>query len=219
MQLTIINGSPRGTASNTEKMMSHFIRGVEENKNSNIETYYISKERKDFTMLKKKFLESENVIIGFPLYIDAMPGIVKEFIEALASEKIPRSLKLHFFIQNGFPETYHNRFVERYCEKLTRRLGCTYGGSITKGGCEGLDVQPPAMVEKIYNYFFEIGKSFGGSGFLDQNLLKKLAHPEHLTEENLKQVVPIVNKFMWDQWLKKNNALEKSFAKPYGEDL
>ena len=118
-------------------------------------------------------------------------------------------------IQCGFPETHHTRFVARYCEKLSSKLGAKFNGTICKGGCEGLAVQPQGLVEKVFAGFYQIGKSYGMSGKLDQSLLDKLAYPEQLSHENIKQVIPMVNSFLWDYLLKKNNALDKSFDKPY----
>lgn len=216
MRLTIINGSPRGASSNTGILMGHFEKGFLENPGNSIETLYVIKERPGFDKLIAAFLEAECILLAFPLYVDAMPGSVKEFIESLKPLKGRRpDLTMIYMVQNGFPETYHNRYVDRYLRKLTQRLGCVYGGSILKGGCEGLDVQPPFLVDKVFRRFYEIGKSFGENRVLDNALLAKLAHPEHLTSENIRQVIPMVNGFLWDSLLQKNNATELSFARPY----
>ncbi|HPS88224.1 MAG TPA: NAD(P)H-dependent oxidoreductase [Spirochaetota bacterium] len=216
MKLSIINGSPRGTSSNTEKLLEHFIKGFIETEGNIAEKYYVFKERPSFENLKKVFLDAEVLMIAFPLYVDAMPGSVKEFIESLEGLKGKRpDLKIMFMIQNGFPETHHNRFVERYCAKLAGRLGCIYLGSICKGGCEGLTIQPPVLVEKVFSGFYKAGRSFGETGKLDPEVLTKLARPEHLTPENLLQVIPMVNNFLWDGMLTKNNAMDKKFDKPF----
>jgi len=220
VQLSIINGSPRGAAGNTEKLLEHFTRGFLETEGNSVEVAHSIKDRPDFTKEKELFLNSERLLIAFPLYVDAMPGSVKELFESFAPLKGKNpELKLMFMTQCGFPETHHTRFVARYCEKLTGRLGCVFSGAICKGGCEGLTVQPPALVEKVFRRFYELGRAYGETGELDRTILAKLAHPEHLTAENLKQVIPMVNGFLWDGLLKKNNAMEKSFDKPYGADL
>ncbi len=220
MRLSIINGSPKGTSGNTEKLLEHFIKGFLETDGNNIEIAHSIKDRPDFLKEKEMFLNSESLLIAFPLYVDAMPGSVKELFESFEPlmGKNPK-LKLMFMTQCGFPETHHTRFVARYCEKLAKRLGTVFSGTICKGGCEGLTVQPPALVEKVFKRFYELGKAYGETGELDQTILAKLAHPEQLTAENLKQVIPMVNNFLWDGLMKKNNALENSFNKPYGEDL
>lgn len=220
MKLTFINGSPRGVSSNTGKLMEHFINGFLEAPGNSVETFYVIKERPGFENILKALSGAELALLGFPLYVDAMPGSVKEFIEALGPLKGTRpDLTMMYLVQNGFPETCHNRYVERYCEKLTKRMGFVYGGTICKGGCEGLSVQPPFLVEKVFRLFNEAGRSFGQSGRLDTALILNLAHPEHLKPENIQQVIQMVNGFLWDQWMKKNGAEHLSFAKPYGEEL
>ncbi len=216
MKLSIINGSPRGATGNTEKLLEHFITGFTESAGNSVDKYYLIKERPSFEKLESVFIGAECLLLAFPLYVDAMPGSVKEFIESLEGLKGKRpDLRMMFMIQNGFPETHHNRFVEKYCEKLAKRLGVIYEGSICKGGCEGLTVQPPALVEKVFAGFYNLGKSFGETNRLSPELLAKLARPEQLTPENLKQVIPMVNNFLWDGLLKKNNAMDKRFDKPF----
>lgn len=220
MKLTFINGSPRGVSSNTGKLMEHFISGFLETPGNSVDTFYVIKERPGFENIINALKEAEVALLGFPLYVDAMPGSVKEFVEALAPLKGKlNGLRMMYLVQNGFPETCHNRYVERYCEKLTHRLGFIYGGAICKGGCEGLSVQPPVLVEKVFNLFNETGRAFGRSGELDRELLAKLARPENIKGDMVKQVAQMVNGFLWDQWMKKNGVEHLSFAKPYGEDL
>lgn len=220
MRLSIINGSPRGASGNTEKLLEHFIKGFTETEGNCAEVFHSIKGRPDFSSEREMFLKSERLLIAFPLYVDAMPGSVKELFESLEPLKGRNpGLRLMFMTQCGFPETHHTRFVARYCEKLAKRLGCIGSGTICKGGCEGLTVQPPALVEKVFKRFYELGKTYGETGELDATILAKLAHPEHLTPENLKQVIPMVNGFLWDSMMKKNNAMEMSFDKPYGEEL
>ena len=220
MKLTFINGSPRGTSSNTGRLMEHFLNGFLETAGNTAETFYVIKERPGFDKIMKAIEDAETVLLGFPLYVDAMPGTVKEFIECLAPLRGKRpDLNMMYLVQNGFPETIHDRYVERYCERLTRRLGFRYGGAICKGGCEGLSVQPPFIVEKVFRLFYEVGRSFGETGRLDGMLLAKLAYPEHIEPDKLGGVIKMVNGFLWDQWMKKNGVEHLSFARPYGEDL
>ncbi len=54
-----------------------------------------------------------------------------------------------FMVQGGFPEAYQSRFVERYLEKLAKRLNCQYLGCIVKGGIEGIQTMPQFMTKRI----------------------------------------------------------------------
>lgn len=215
MQFTFINGSPRGTKSNTGLLMEGFIRGFLETEGNTCEVEYLVKYRKNLTPLTEKFSQAQNVIIGFPLYVDAMPGSVKAFLEALAPlSGQPNLPALGFVIQCGFPETAHNRFAARYCEKFTRRLGCRPLSAILKGGCEGLAIQPSFLTDKYFALFSMLGQHFGRTGIIDETLLAKLARPEHLKAENLAQVIPFINQALWDAQMEKNGVLDRSFDKP-----
>ncbi len=215
MQLTFINGSPRGTKSNTARLTDHFIRGFQETEGNDCRIEYLAKHRNNLQALVEIFKSSEYVIIGFPLYVDSMPGSVKAFFEALAPCMGRKdNPAVGFVIQCGFPETYQVRFVERYCDKFARRLGCSCLGAIVKGGCEGLDVQPEFLTNKYYYFFSALGREFGKTGAFDRVLLEKLARPEHLTAENMQQIIPFINQGLWDAQLEKNGVLDKSFDRP-----
>ncbi len=215
MRLTFINGSPRGNKSNTGRLMDHFIKGFLETEDNTCEIEYLTKNRRNLTALADKFAAAEDVIIGFPLYVDAMPGSVKEFFEILKPYMgKANNPALGFVIQCGFPETSHNRHVEKYCEKFSRRMGCRYLGSILKGGCEGLDIQPSFLTDKYYQNFYLLGLEFGKTGKLDGIILEKLARPEHLKAENIDQLIPFINQGLWDDQMEKNGVLNRSFDKP-----
>ena len=215
MRLTFINGSPRGAKSNTTRLMDHFVKGFLETADNTCEIDYLTKNRHSLPSLSEKFAAAHNVIIGFPLYVDAMPGSVKDFFEILGhSMGKTNNIALGFVIQCGFPETSHNRHVEKYCEKFSRRMGCRYLGSILKGGCEGLDIQPGFLTDKYYSNFYLLGVEFGKTGKLDGALLEKLARPEHLSAENMVNVIPFVNQGLWDAQMEKNGSLDRSFDKP-----
>jgi hypothetical protein len=215
MQLIFINGSPRGNRSNTGRLMEHFIKGFLETEDNTCEIEYLTKNRRNLAALADKFAAAQDVIIGFPLYVDAMPGSVKEFFEILEPYMgKANNPAIGFVIQCGFPETSHNRHVEKYCEKFSRRMGCRYLGSILKGGCEGLDIQPSFLTDKYYQNFYLLGLEFGKTGKLDGIILEKLARPEHLKAENMAQVIPFINQGLWDAQMEKNGVLDISFNKP-----
>jgi len=215
MQLTYINASPRGKSSNTEQHVHHFVKAYEENEGCTCDQYYLNHYRKKLDELSEIFWNSENVLIGFPLYVDCVPGSLKGFMEELVKYKKDRKTRVAFFSQCGFPEAAHLRFMERYLEKYTKRIGCHYLGSIMKGGGEGLHIQPPVFWEKSTSRLESLGKVFGKRGILDETLLTKLSNPEHLTMDQINGLVPYINENLWDAWMKDNDALEKSFDQPY----
>jgi hypothetical protein len=222
MKLTVFNGSPRGKKGNTEILMSHFIRGFtaagEKQENQASIAYLVHLNKTDNHV--KMFADAQRVILAFPLYADAMPGLVKHFLEQLeplCGKK--NSFDMGFLVQSGFPEAHHSRFVEKYLEKLTARLGGNYLGTMVKGGVEGIQSKPPYMTKKLFKTFYRLGNHFGQTGTFHRELIQSLAKPEHLSGftaffYRLLSFTGLIN-FYWNSELKKNNAYDQRFNKPY----
>lgn len=215
MKLTIFNGSPRGKGSNTKVLVDQFLDGFMKGSGNSYKIVYLNT-TKDFDYLVKMFEEAEKVLLAFPLYVDSMPAIVKTFIESLeplcGRKENP---DMGFLVQSGLPESIHSRYVERYLKKLSARLGCNYMGTIIKGGVEGVQAKPVWMNKKLFNSFYQLGKIFGETGKFDEEIVDRLAQPERYSKFYL-WLFQLFGKFWyWDAMLKKNNAYDKRFAKPY----
>ncbi|MBN1978050.1 MAG: flavodoxin family protein [Anaerolineae bacterium] len=220
-RLTVFNGSPRGKTGNTQIMLEQFAGGFEANAGRSHETYYLNR-ASNAERSRQAFAEAEHVLLGFPLYADAMPGIVKAFIETLepfcGRENNP---SIGFLVQSGFPEAIHSRYVERYLEKLSVRLGCPYSGTIVKGNGEGVRYTPPEKNRALFETLHQLGATYGQTGQFDPVLLGKLAKPERFP----KWMAPVfrvmlktkIANMMWDNSLKENGAYERRFAKPYAQ--
>lgn len=220
MKLTVFNGSPRGKGGSTKILLEHLISGFMTTEGNTYELAYLNRV-KDSDKFIKSFQEAEQVLLAFPLYTDAMPAMVKTFIESL--EPLcgrADNPSIGFLVQSGFPEAIHSRYVERYLEKLASRLGCRYIGTIIKGGCEGVWRRPAKRTKKLFEAFYQLGQIYGETGRFDEQLIHKLAQPESFP----KLIVPLLKlllikiglaNFYWNPMLKKNNAFKKRFAKPY----
>jgi multimeric flavodoxin WrbA len=218
MKLTVFNGSPRGKGSNTRILLEHFINGFTATEGNSYELAYLVrvKDRDNFIQL---FQEAERVLLAFPLYTDAMPAIVKIFIESLEPLCGRKgNPDIGFIVQSGFLESIHSRYMERYLEKLTQRLGCKYTGTIIKGGVEGIRATPAWMNKKLFKSFYQMGKGFGETGKFDEQIIHKLTKPEKHSKFGLlglRLFNKIGNFTYWDKMLKANKAFDKRFAKPY----
>ena len=175
MRLTVFNGSPRGKKSNTKVLLDHFLEGFVATHWNTYELAYLIhvKEAKKFFTL---FQNAEEVILAFPLYTDAMPAIVKTFIESLEPLCGCAGLPgIGFIVQSGFPESRHSRYIERYLEKLAGRLGCQYKGTVIKGGVEAIRIDP-LLDKRLHKWISKIGKAtdLAGVGHLlnNENLSK-----------------------------------------------
>ena len=222
MKLTVFNGSPRGTNSNTTILLEQFLKGFSETPGNEFELLYLIHVDKQEEFLEK-FSSAEAVLLAHPLYTDAMPAIVKtfiEFLDPLAGRN--NNPPIGFIIQSGFPEAIHSRPLERYMVKLAKRLGCPLYGTAVRGGIEGIRSMPPYMTKKVFNLFYRLGKNFGATGQFDPAIVKKVAGREQFSNA-AKITVKIMSvlklsDIIWNSLLKKNNAFDRRYAKPYSEN-
>jgi NAD(P)H-dependent FMN reductase len=220
MKLTVFNGSPRGLKSNTRILLSHFQHGFEETPGNQMRIFDLVHVT-DQPSFRQAYEEAEIVLLAFPLYVDAMPGIVKTFIEESLAPQRERGSNppIGFIVQSGFPEALHSRYVARYLEKLARRLNAPYLGTVIKGGVEGIQSQPEKMTRKLLDAFYRLGRSFGQNGQFDEAILHELAQPERFPTA-LRPLLWLFSKLgfsnlWWDLQLKQNEAYTHRFAQPY----
>jgi len=217
MRLMLCNGSPRGKGSNTAILLKHFIAGFMATPGNMHDLAYLTR-LKEHPSIAEKFRQTDAAIIAFPLYTDSMPAIVKDFIETLdaAEGNMPA---LGFIVQSGYPETVHSRFVEKYCEKLARRLNSKYLGTIIRGGVEGIQVKPPFLTRRLFMAFRSLGRHFGVTKEFHPIILKKLAGKERMSAIGrlmfrIFQVTGLSNLY-WNKLLKKHGVYERRFDRPY----
>jgi len=219
MRLCVFNGSPRGKNSNTRLLLDHFIKGYLTVCESDFSMLYLRETDKD-TEFVNAFRESEYVILAFPLYTDAMPAIVKRFIELLEPFKGRNdNPAMGFIIQSGFPESSQSRYLERYLIKLTHRLNAEYIGTVIRGGAEGIQMQPPSWTKKLFKSFYTLGISFANSDRFDPVIVKSLAGREkessiHLFFKKFFADKGLSN-FYWNYQLKKNKAMHMRDHQPF----
>jgi multimeric flavodoxin WrbA len=218
-RLTVFNGSPRGKKGNTPLLLSHFLRGFESLPGKTSQVYDLNRIH-DREIFHTAFGEAECVFLGFPLYVDAMPGQVKAFIESLEDfTNRQGNPPLGFLVQSGFPEATHSRHIECYLEKLSARLESPYLGTMVRGGAEGVRLMPEKMNAGLFDLLYRLGRAFGETGELDATLLHQFAgtekYPGYLAPVfRMLSHTSLLNGY-WDQQLKENGAFEKRFEKPY----
>lgn len=221
--LTLFNGSPRGPKGNTPLMLEQFAKGFTADGQRTVETFHLVRQ-KELEQFRDAFAAAEAVMVGFPLYTDAMPGIVKAFIEALEPLRgRSGNPALGFVMQSGFPEAAHSRHVERYLAKLAARLGSPYLGTLIKGGSgEGIRLMPENMNHKLFAQLAAFGAQLGEQGQFDVEAVKKFAKPEHypaylMPVLKLLLRTPLLNMY-WDQQLKANGVYAQRFARPFVDE-
>ena len=239
MKLAVFNGSPRGKDSNTKVLLTHFINGFMSTDENSYELSYLvhSKEhRRDIEF----FRGADHAIIAFPLYFDSMPTNVKAFIESLEPlSHRSDSPAIGFIVQSGFPEPEHSRYVERYLKKFAERMGCEYKGTVIRGAYEAIRI-PPRLDKMLHKFiiamgktfnkggmggvtdikrlnekFYELGAAFGKTGELNKDIIYQLTQPEKLSKIDFWLYKLVGERLYWNNMLKKNNAFDNRFDRPY----
>jgi multimeric flavodoxin WrbA len=226
MNLLIVNGSPRGRKSNSDKMLK-WIFADEATKSvsttGGLSTISCSVEKIYVVDIKErehqmKLMEgADSILVIFPLYTDGMPGITKEIFERM--ENVKGSLKgkaISFIVHSGFPEPKQSRAVEKYTAHLASLLGMNYLGTVVMSGSESLTAAPDSMFKKKFASFRQIGRCIAEGKPFEEATLVAIAGPEVLSAFKLFVMKYInVSTFFWNHLLKKNHAFEKRFDSPY----
>ncbi len=218
MKLALINGSPRNKKSNSLLLIHQFLEGYRKNSSDPVSVHHLAS-KKEKEKIEETVRNTEIMIIVFPLYTDSMPGIVKEFFENLANLKSDRLKKIGFIVQSGFPEAIHSVYVERYLEKLSRRLELEYLGTVIKGGVEGIQIMPPLMTRKLFGNFRALGEHFGKYRSFSPKIMNELRKPYKMSATRrfffTLMAKTGMSNFYWDSNLKKNGAFGRRFERPY----
>lgn len=218
MKITVFNGSPRGGKSNTRILLEHLVHGYQSVREAEIHVHFLNR-RKQRDAQREAFAQADLILLAFPLYVHAMPGLVKELLEVLEPRDPADGARLAFIVQQGFPETHQSAWLTPYLARLPARLGCADAGIAVKGGVEGIQIQPEWMTRKLYRAFGDLGRDLAHQGHFDPTRLKKLAHPERLGLGRRLVYRALaatgVSNFYWDRNLKENGAYENRHARPY----
>ena len=218
----ILNGSPRVKKnSNTNKIIQAFTEGLEAAGITH-ELYTLSN-RTEWDEAREAFMTNDNIIIALPLFVECLPSLLLEFLSALPTER-KQPAKLSFILHSGFDEGHQLRLGEKFLKTLAPQLGCTYGGTLVKGGSFMLRMRDNSyikkMTDKILVSYAKMGQSFALNGSFSTPEARKFTGPE----KNPKIGVLLFN-LIFKRLVKKN--LER-FAnawgctrplddKPYGE--
>lgn len=216
MKLAIFNGSPRGKTSNTRKLLEYFQKGFENGGGEITLVDYLIQER-HLDEQVKHFHEQDNILFAFPLYVDSVPGVVKQFIEAVGNFD-GSGKNIWFFVHSGFPEGIHCEGLIRYLELLVKRWNMNYMGTILKPGTEQVRMRPPKKNENLFHDFEQLGISLAKTGLLDRNILDRFKQP-YVYPPNAMPVIRLMSKLgiidmFWKKELKKNKVYKQRFDMP-----
>ena len=217
MSLVIFNGSPRGKGSNSKLMADSFLNGFSSETKEESKVFYLIN-KNDIELHKEEFRNAENVIFIFPLYTDAMPGMVKEFFEEI-EEYNSVGKKIGFIVHSGFPEAVHSACLAEYLKRFTEIIKAEYTGTVISGESEALKFIPEKMRNKKLAPFYILGSKYVVNYEFDTEVTAKLGKIYRLNGfilAILKICISLgILNINWNKILKKNGSLHKRLNKPY----
>jgi NAD(P)H-dependent FMN reductase len=216
----LLNGSPRGKDGNSRKLLGWLAEGMAQAGIPTPPTVDLAPDPTRSSHVQA-FLDADEVVFAFPLYTDSMPGIVKAFLEGLASADPAalRGKRVAFVIQSGFPEAIHTEVLANHLARLCQRLGFTHLGTLRRGGIEAIRELPAKAVAKIAARFRAAGQELGATGGFSPELVADMAGPRLFgllvrLVVRLMVLTGVINSY-WNGQLKKHGAFARRFDTPY----
>jgi len=176
-----VNGSPRGKKSNsmtTLKIIHQELSGEFEWNNISI---------KSNTVPTKKFLESEILLISYPLYVDGLPsGLIKWLEEYRRIALEAKSVQTVYAAANcGFYEGEQNRHSLKMIEAFAISSRLKWGGGIGIGTGEMItamkEVPPQAGIRRpVFEIMKKLSNALESESPLAQNLYAHHGFPRIL---------------------------------------
>lgn len=220
MRCTVINASPRGGRGNTARLLEHFVAGMAEG-GMPVDRVALAADIADRAAMDSLLAESDWLMLAFPLYVYNLPAQALRLVELLEGREGALAGKtLAFFCQYGFNEACHARDCEYLLQRLCADLGARYGGTLIRGGSEGLDRRPPDALRALYGRFAAMGRHLAeGGGAFDPERLRAFAAPEDSRSSfggrlYHRAFAVVANWFFWRPQLKKHGALRRERDRP-----
>lgn len=210
MKTLIINGSPNGSKGNSEIFCRRFIKGMHHQP----EIRYAVEENP--AVLAADMDGYDHWLFFFPLYVNAMPGILKKLFEHLNPSE---ERKVGYFIQSGFEEAFQSDWLCAILKNFNRRMGYGDLGIVVAGGMAGVRYMPERMNKKTFARLEKAGSLYEQSGVFDQETIQQFGQPHRYSESQLRRIrffkkLGLTDMF-WNNMLKKNNAYNRRFDKPF----
>ena len=211
MKTLVINGSPGGRGRNTDVICRQFMEGMQ----TPPEIRYVAEEEAaDLAAYMEGF---DHWLFFFPLYVNAMPGIVKRLFEHMR----PNPEKhVGYFIQSGFEEAFQSDWLLPILKNFNRRMGYQDLGIIVAGGMGGVSYMPEQMNKKLFARLQKAGRLYEQTGAFDKESMQQFGQPYRFSKVQVRRgrflrAIGLGNVF-WNMQLKKHKAFDKRFDKPFG---
>ena len=211
MKTLIINGSPNGKRGNTEILCREFIKGMQ----VPAEVIYVTED--NASAIAEYMRGFTHWLFFFPLYVNAMPGIVKRLFEQLQPDA---ERAVGYFIQSGFEEAAQSDYLIDILKYFNQRMGYQDLGIVIAGGMSGVRYMPERMNKKTFESLRRAGTLYEQEGAFADESVRHFGRLYCYTKGQAKRnefirKLGLTNMF-WNSMLKNNKAYQNRFDKPFG---
>ncbi|MDO5294236.1 MAG: hypothetical protein Q4F05_15975 [bacterium] len=133
MRITAIDGSPKPKDSNTKQFIGAITKSLEDT--NTIHTYSVAIKPLEEEAIGI-VLESDVILLGFPLYVDGIPSnVLKQMIvlENAFQNSKKKDTVVYAIVNNGFYEGEQNVNAIEMVKHFCKRAGITFGQGIGIG--------------------------------------------------------------------------------------
>lgn len=134
--LMIVNGSPRAPKSNSKFYIQAFLSRW----TGHCKLYSVT-ERRHRSCLEE-LEECTDLLLVFPLYTDALPSGLMEFLQAVLAAGRQAPLRVHMVVNCGFREPAQNQVAADMIRLFCKRGGFTFGSCLLMGCGEAFPSTP-----------------------------------------------------------------------------
>ena len=132
----ILNGSPRAPKSNSKQYAEIFAA------NCGAETDYFNISRNNHLALSHRMSEYTDVLLVFPLYADALPVGLLDFLKSLEAHPPGKKPVISVLINCGFLESGQNDVAVKMLRFFAQRNGYRMGSVLKLGSGEAILATP-----------------------------------------------------------------------------
>lgn len=128
----LLNGSMRGDKANSK----HFLDRLSKDLKGDVESINLSQYINKQDELVKLLLSAGKIVLGFPLYVDGIPGQVLRIMEKLEKTNPQTGVKIYSVINMGFYESSQIKNAMKQVKNWCRQSGYEYCGGVAVGAGE-----------------------------------------------------------------------------------
>jgi multimeric flavodoxin WrbA len=171
----IISASPKGKKGNSESLADFLAKELFKNNVESIKVSLRNEMRKPDTLVER-INTSEMIVLSFPVYENAVSGLIQEFFEVMLinKDKIRACQRKMLVISNsGFPEPEASECAISQCKLFSEEMNFIWAGGITVAPGTLIDGKELEKTGGTYKRVIEVLRIAAKKISMDQEITSK----------------------------------------------